>query len=138
MDDAAKQILSTVKIANLATVDPSGAPWATPVHFAADDAYVYWISDRTSVHSRNLAQDDRVSISIWHYPEGGAPVGVYVQTHAELLEGDALPTARNAYLQKFGAIPPQFAEHDFYRAEIPPVDEAMTRPLRWYFVAPEA
>lgn len=138
MDDGAKQVLENVKIANLATLGADGQPWATPVHFASDGAFVYWISDRASVHSRNLAANGHVSVSIWQYPEGGAPVGLYVQTRAEMLEGDDTSAAREAYLQKFGGIPPQFAEHDFYRAAIPPADTAKTRPLRWYFAAPEA
>lgn len=135
MEDAAREILGMVKIANLATVGSTGAPWATSVHFAADDAYVYWISDQTSMHSRNLAQNDRVSISIWSYPEGGAPAGLYLQTRAEMLAKDGDAAAREAYLQKFGGIPPQFAEHDFYRAAIGAPDEALTKPLRWYFAA---
>lgn len=135
MDDQAKQILADVKIANLATVDPSGAPRATPVHFAADGTYIYWISDRESVHSRNLAQNDRLSFSVWRYPDGAAPVGLYVQTHAEMLTKDDNAAAREAYLQKFGGIPPQFAEHDFYRAAIGTPDDALTKPMRWYFAA---
>lgn len=135
MDDQAKQLVANVKIANLATVDADGAPRATPVHFATDGTYLYWISDRESLHSRNLAQNDRLSVSIWYYPDGAAPAGIYVQTRAEMLPKGDDAAARDAYLQKFGGIPPQFAEHDFYRAAIGAPDESLTRPLRWYFDA---
>lgn len=135
MNDEAKQTLADVKIANLATVDPSGAPRATPVHFATDGTYIYWISDRESVHSRNLAQNDRLSFSIWYYPDGAAPAGIYVQTRAEMLAKYDDAVARATYLQKFGGIPPHFADHDFYRAAIGTPDEALTKPMRWYFVA---
>jgi uncharacterized pyridoxamine 5'-phosphate oxidase family protein len=135
MDDAAREILREVKIANLATVDPSGAPRATPVHFATDGTYIYWISDRESVHSRNLAQNDHLSFSVWYYPEGAAPAGLYVQTRAEMLSREDDAVARETYLEKFGGIPPHFADHDFYRAAIGTPDDALTKPLRWYFTA---
>lgn len=135
MDEAARDILSKVKIANLATVDPSGVPRATPVHFATDGTYIYWISDRESVHSRNLAQNDHLSFSVWYYPDGAAPAGIYVQTRAEMLAKDDDAVARETYLQKFGGIPPQFADHNFYQAVIGTPDEALTKPMRWYFAA---
>lgn len=135
MDDAAREILSEVKIANLATVDASGAPRATPVHFATDGTFIYWISDRESVHSRNIAQNDDVSISVWRYTDGTAPTGIYTQTHAEMLSREDDAVARETYLQKFGGIPSHFADHDFYRAAVGTPDEALTKPLRWYFTA---
>ncbi|NYJ02672.1 hypothetical protein HNR19_003370 [Nocardioides thalensis] len=50
----------------LGTVGADGAPWTTPVYFAADGLLdYYWVSSRESQHSRNLAVQRQVSLAVF-------------------------------------------------------------------------
>jgi len=48
------------------TVEPGGLPRLTPVYFTHDSyRSLYWVSEPTSQHSRNLAREPRVAIVIF-------------------------------------------------------------------------
>jgi uncharacterized protein YhbP (UPF0306 family) len=76
----------------LATADPSGRPWASPVYYAvAGYREFFWISEPEATHSRNLASRPQVAIVIF---DSTAPIntgrGVYMTAVAEKLEGAEL------------------------------------------------
>ena len=61
-----QQVLAANKYMVLATADADGAPWATPVYFAAsDDRHLYWVSSPEARHSRNISARPEVAITIF-------------------------------------------------------------------------
>lgn len=50
----------------LATADPSGRPWASPVYYAvAGYREFFWVSEPEATHSRNLASRPELAIVIF-------------------------------------------------------------------------
>jgi pyridoxine/pyridoxamine 5'-phosphate oxidase len=76
----ARQIVDATLYMVLATADPSGQPWASPVYFAHRDyREFFWISQPDATHSVNLRDRRDVGIVIF---DSTVPVntgqGVYV------------------------------------------------------------
>ena len=64
--DAARRILESNRYAVLATVDPAGEPWATPVWFAHRDLDVLlWVSSPDTRHSQALATEPRLAVTVF-------------------------------------------------------------------------
>ena len=71
----------------LATADGEGRPWATPLFYAAQHEHlVYWVSAPDSRHSRNIAEQPTVAITIF---DSRAPIG---GAEALYLEGQGHPS----------------------------------------------
>jgi nitroimidazol reductase NimA-like FMN-containing flavoprotein (pyridoxamine 5'-phosphate oxidase superfamily) len=70
MDDALHDkilaLLDEHRILSLATLRPDGWPQATTVGYVNDGMAIYFMCGRDSQKARNLAQDDRVSLTIDH------------------------------------------------------------------------
>ncbi len=80
----AKEILTTVLYATVATASKSGKPWNSPVAGFWDDSYnLYWFSDKNSVHSKNIRENEDVFIVVYDstMPEGTGE-GVYIEATA--------------------------------------------------------
>ncbi len=118
-----REILSDIPVANLATVNKQGTPWASVLHFAFDEEYVYWFSAEDAQHSRNIERDPKVSLNVWI--RGDDLQGVYLQSKAELLTDRS--AAIEAYQEKFHSFPANFAAHKAYRASIGNIDLTKTR-----------
>jgi Pyridoxamine 5'-phosphate oxidase len=66
LDAIARAILDANAYMTLATADPTGRPWASPVYFAsAGHAEFFWVSSPDALHSRNLAARPQVSIVVF-------------------------------------------------------------------------
>lgn len=79
----------------LGTADQSGSPWVTPVFFVADGTdRVLWVSSPDSRHSRNLAHNPAVAITVFDTdaPIGGAEA-LYLEATASLVDEAARPAA---------------------------------------------
>lgn len=92
MNEIAAAILAKNKYAVLSTVREDGAPWATPIHFAYDDSNIYWLSNDDTVHSINIARDNRVFLTIFNSNqissnEMGDHGALYLATYATRLGG---------------------------------------------------
>jgi hypothetical protein len=62
----ARELLDANRYLTISTVDADGAPWASPVYFAAaDEREFYWVSAIDARHSRNLAARPQVSIVVF-------------------------------------------------------------------------
>jgi nitroimidazol reductase NimA-like FMN-containing flavoprotein (pyridoxamine 5'-phosphate oxidase superfamily) len=62
----ANGLLDANRYLTLGTVDADGAPWTTPVYFAAaGEREYYWMSEVDARHSRNIADRPRVSIVVF-------------------------------------------------------------------------
>lgn len=84
----ARAILAHNAYLTLATADTGGAPWASPVWFAARglDLFV-WASKPGARHSRNLAENPRVSLVMFDSSAApGEGSAVYVAATARAVE----------------------------------------------------
>jgi nitroimidazol reductase NimA-like FMN-containing flavoprotein (pyridoxamine 5'-phosphate oxidase superfamily) len=66
-DQRAKHLIEDVDHMMLATADPSGKPWVSPVFFVPDpDGYdLYWTSWKDAKHSQNIRGNAQVGIAIY-------------------------------------------------------------------------
>ncbi|MFZ1360965.1 MAG: pyridoxamine 5'-phosphate oxidase family protein [Candidatus Saccharimonadales bacterium] len=138
LTEIAQEVLKSNTYITLATASADGVPRATPVHFAYDAQYVYWMSETTATHSRNLAANDKLFVTVF---DAGQSVGelaqrrcVYIQTRGELLSGDDELAAREIFADKFGDEDGRKAsEWGFYRARIGEIDSGKSDEQRVYF-----
>ncbi len=81
----AKEIIRKIRYITIATVDQQGQPWNTPVARSVDDDLnFYWASDKTSTHSQNIRQNNKVFIVIYDSTVPSKDAwGVYVKAKAE-------------------------------------------------------
>jgi hypothetical protein len=99
----ARKIVDTNLYMVVATADPSGQPWSSPVYFAHRDYRdFFWVSDPDAVHSRNLRERREVGIVIFKSTvKIGSGQGVYILGVAQELpahdvgEGIALFSERS-------------------------------------------
>lgn len=83
----AKSILKEIAYATIATASSDGEPWNTPVFCAFDGFNVYWSSHPDSVHSKNIAANGKVFISIYNSKaKEGEGLGVYIKAKASALD----------------------------------------------------
>lgn len=70
MDDVIKkkilELLDEHRVMTIATLRPDGWPQATTVGYAHEDLTLYFLCGPDSQKAKNLAQDDRVSLTIDH------------------------------------------------------------------------
>ena len=79
-DAAAREIVDANRYMVIATADPSGQPWASPVYFAHSGYRdFFWISQPDATHSVNLRDRREVGIVIF---DSSVPInsgqGVYI------------------------------------------------------------
>lgn len=88
--DLAREIIDSNLYMVLGTSDATGNPWVSPVYFAPDGYQrFYWVSRPEREHSRNIEVRPDVTIAIFDSTQPiGTGNGVYVQAHAEMVEGD--------------------------------------------------
>jgi hypothetical protein len=91
-------VLAAGRTATLATVDEHGRPHAANVQFVHDDQLrVYFVSDPKTAHSRHVARDPRVAMTVYGHSDN-RPHGIHgLQLHGrcEALEAD--PDRRHAW-----------------------------------------
>lgn len=85
----------------IATSDASGQPWVTPVYFAFDTTQntFYWYSRRDARHSRIIAANERVAVTI--FATAPSAIGaVYMSGSAHEVTAEQLPLALRVYSQR--------------------------------------
>jgi uncharacterized protein YhbP (UPF0306 family) len=96
------QLLDETPAFTLATLDPGGAPRATPLFFAVDGWSLVFLSDPNSQHSRNLQADPRCGAAL--YPPAAdwrALRGLQMRGRARSLTEAESPHALQIYLRRF-------------------------------------
>lgn len=83
-----QRIISSIFYMTIATTNSDGTPWISPVYFNYDDhCSLYWVSYKDAIHSRNVTENKKASISIYN---SGAAIwegnGVYLQCDIVVLE----------------------------------------------------
>jgi nitroimidazol reductase NimA-like FMN-containing flavoprotein (pyridoxamine 5'-phosphate oxidase superfamily) len=83
----------------LATAGADGMPWASPVWFAARGLDVFiWASKPGARHSRNIAENPRVSLVIFDSSKApGEGSALYVSADAELVDEPTFADALAVY-----------------------------------------
>ena len=83
----------------LATAGADGVPWASPVWFAARELDVFvWASKPGARHSRNIAENPRVSLVIFDSSKApGEGSALYVSADAELVDEPTFADALAVY-----------------------------------------
>ncbi len=67
MNELAKEILDTVEVGALATVNADRTPLVTPLHFARFGNSIIWISEPTARHSENAFRNGKAEFVVWDY-----------------------------------------------------------------------
>ncbi len=129
--DALKYILAVNPIGTLATINPNGSPWATPVHIFSDNEAVYWFSKDTHQHSLNVEKNPQVSVAVWSKTD--RTKGGYISGNAEKLSSDETASALEIVKKTLGHIPPYFEGTYAYKLPIGQIDPKKSSPNRWYF-----
>ncbi len=88
----AREIINANMYMVLGTADDSGAPWVSPVYYAAMGyREFYWVSSPEVRHSRNIAERSQISVVIFNSQAViGTGQGVYMSAVAEQLTGSDL------------------------------------------------
>jgi nitroimidazol reductase NimA-like FMN-containing flavoprotein (pyridoxamine 5'-phosphate oxidase superfamily) len=75
-----RKIIDRNRFMVVATADPTGQPWPSPVYFAHRDyREFFWVSDPEAAHSQNLRERREVGIVLFDSrAKLGAGQGVYV------------------------------------------------------------
>ncbi len=89
----AKELLSNVRHASMATVNEDGSPLATPYLFMCDEKIenLYWGSHPESQHSKNVARTGQIFVVLYEANDFG---GLYIEAEkAHALKGEELKAA---------------------------------------------
>lgn len=135
MTEKAEAILERNYIGTLASVDEDGSPRSTPVHMAFDGRYIYWLSTPDKIHSKNIARDPRVHLSVFSPDTTQGLQGVYVKGEAE-----ALPESEQQWIYRRvrthvggDKMPGSLKTSSPYRLPIGTLDEQKSTGNCWYF-----
>ncbi len=103
MNRKAKEIIDGNKYMVVSTSDKDGGPWGATVLYVYDEEseLFFFFSDLESLHSRNIIENPRVSLTIFN---AGSPIGEYkgiqVEGNAHLVGKDKLDLAFNLYSKR--------------------------------------
>ena len=101
-----EQLLEQQPYCVLSTCDRTCLPWVTPMYYGYDEQWqIYWISARSSFHSRLLVDNPYAAVVIYNPPDSGGEVSALYLTGfvAECGEHE-LEEALGFYLQRGEAI----------------------------------
>ena len=98
-DQIARRLLAENSYLTLATAGADGAPWASPVWFAARQLEEFvWASKPGARHSRNIAENARVSLVVFDSSRApGDGSALYVSADAELVGDSTFEDALAVY-----------------------------------------
>lgn len=115
-----RRIIDNNSFMTLATANPDGDPWASPVYYVADGyATLYWISSPDATQVRNIAVRPQVGIVVFNsQQEPGSDEAVYMAATACELTGAELDRGLEIYLATapFSRGPEAFRPPGPYRA----------------------
>jgi uncharacterized protein YhbP (UPF0306 family) len=102
------EFLTSTKIMQLATVD-GDQPWLCTVHFSSDDSFnLFWVSQNTRQHSKELVAHPKVAATIVKDPERKQALQITGEAHE--VTGDDLVKANAIYGKRFGSSPELLAK----------------------------
>ena len=131
MNELAKEILDTVEVGALATVNADRTPLVTPLHFARFGNSIIWISEPTARHSENAFRNGKAEFVVWDDKKRA----VFLKTNVtEVLESEKY-SAMTAYKEKLADFMPRCEKPQLYIAPIGELDEKTTTGSWLHFIA---
>jgi uncharacterized protein YhbP (UPF0306 family) len=120
-----RQYVEQARIMQLAT-SANDQPWACTIHYYSDkDLNIYWVSTLEREHSKNIAQNPKVSAAILVHedtPDEQYVIGMSLEGEVELIGEQVPEEIGQSYIQKLGRPPTLLRDiasgknpHKFYR-----------------------
>ena len=131
MNELAKEILDTVEVGALATVNVDRTPLITPLHFARFGNSIIWISEPTASHSENAFRNGKAEFVVWDDKKRA----VFLKTNVTELPESEKETAMVAYKEKLDDFMPRCQNPQIYVAPIGELDEKTTTGNWLHFIA---
>ena len=131
MNELAKEILDTVEVGALATVNVDRTPLVTPLHFARFGNSIIWISEPTARHSENAFRNGKAEFVVWDDKKRA----VFLKTNATELPESEKDAAMAAYKEKLADFMPRCQNPQIYVAPIGELDEKTTTGNWLHFIA---
>ena len=127
----AKEILDTVEVGALATVNVDRTPLITPLHFARFGNSIIWISEPTARHSENAFRNGKAEFVVWDDKKRA----VFLKTNVTELPESEKEAAMVAYKEKLADFMPRCRNQQIYVAPIGELDEKTTTGNWLHFIA---
>ena len=131
MNELAKEILDTVEVGALATVNVDRTPLVTPLHFARFGDSIVWISEPTARHSENAFRNGKAEFVVWDDKKQA----VFLKTNVTELPESEKDAAMAAYKEKLADFMPRCQNPQIYVAPIGELDEKTTTGNWLHFIA---
>jgi len=131
MNELAKEILDTVEVGALATVNIDRTPLITPLHFARFGNSIIWISEPTARHSENAFRNGKAEFVVWDDKKRA----VFLKTNVTELPESEKEAAMTAYKEKLADFMPRCQNPQIYVAPIGELDEKTTTGNWLHFIA---
>ena len=131
MNELAKEILDTVEVGALATVNVNRTPLITPLHFARFGNSIIWISEPTARHSENAFRNGKAEFVVWDDKKRA----VFLKTNVTELPESEKEAAMAAYKEKLADFMPRCQNPQIYVAPIGELDEKTTTGNWLHFIA---
>ena len=131
MNELAKEILDTVEVGALATVNVDRTPLITPLHFARFGNSIIWISEPTAHHSENAFRNGKAEFVVWDDKKRA----VFLKTNVTELPESEKEAAMAAYKEKLADFMPRCQNPQIYVAPIGELDEKTTTGNWLHFIA---
>ena len=131
MNELAKEILDTVEVGALATVNVDRTPLITPLHFARFGNSIIWISEPTARHSENAFRNGKAEFVVWDDKKRA----VFLKTNVTELPESEKEVAMVAYKEKLADFMPRCQNPQIYVAPIGELDEKTTTGNWLHFIA---
>lgn len=131
MNELAKEILDTVEVGALATVNVDRTPLVTPLHFARFGNSIIWISEPTARHSENAFRNGKAEFVVWDDKKRA----VFLKTNVTELPESEKEAAMAAYKEKLADFMPRCQNPQMYIAPIGELDEKTTTGNWLHFIA---
>lgn len=131
MNELAKEILDTVEVGALATVNVDRTPLVTPLHFARFGNSIIWISEPTARHSENAFRNGKAEFVVWDDKKRA----VFLKTNVTGLPESEKEAAMAAYKEKLADFMPRCQNPQIYVAPIGELDEKTTTGNWLHFIA---
>ncbi len=131
MNELAKEILDTVEVGALATVNVDRTPLVTPLHFACFGNSIIWISEPTARHSENAFRNGKAEFVVWDDKKRA----VFLKTNVTELPESEKEAAMAAYKEKLADFMPRCQNPQIYVAPIGELDEKTTTGNWLHFIA---
>lgn len=131
MNELAKEILDTVEVGALATVNVDRTPLVTPLHFARFGNSIIWISEPTARHSENAFRNGKAEFVVWDDKKRA----VFLKTNVTEVSESEKDSAMAAYKEKLADFMPRCQNPQIYVAPIGELDEKTTTGNWLHFIA---